>query len=198
VLGTLRGIGARGEQKVTDNKVIRRACYSLRARLAAACLLGLLSACATAPIYSQKVDGASTGYTDERLAQNRFRVTYTGGGSTVRETVEDFLLFRAAQVTLESRAAWFAFDTRDTSAHTTYLSSFNGFPRGPGFGWRDRWDWWPDDGAETTAITRYQAYAEIVTLSEAQAHTDPHALNAQDVITRLGPKVLPPPQATTK
>ncbi len=174
------------------NNAAQPAAYSLSASLALACLLGLLSGCVTAPVYSQKVEGASTGYTDERLAQNRFRVTYSGSASTKREAVEDFLLFRAAQVTLEAGSSWFVFDTRDTLAHTTYFSDFNGFPPGPGFGWRRRWQWWPGDGTETTtAMTRYQAYAEIVTLSETQAHSDPHALNAQDVINRLGPKILP-------
>jgi len=167
--------------------------YGRTIGFAATYLLISLSGCSTASVYSQKVEGASTGYTDVRLAQNRFRVTYSGGASTRRETVEDFLLFRAAQVTLESGTAWFVFDMRDTQAKTTYFSDFNGFPQGPGFGWRHRWDWWPGEDTETTtALTRYQAYAEIVTLSDAQAHADPHALNAQDVINRLGPKVLPP------
>jgi hypothetical protein len=175
-----------------SDKQIWPLAYSLSTGLALAFLLGLLSGCATVPVYGQKTEGASTGYTDERLAQNRFRVTYSGSASTKRETVEDFLLFRAAQVTLEAGASWFVFDTRDTLAHTTYFSDFNGFPPGPGFGWRHRWEWWPGEGAETTtAMTRYQAYAEIVTLSEAQADADPHALNAQDVINRLDPKILP-------
>jgi len=156
-------------------------------------LVALLVSCAAPAVYAPKAEGARTGYTDEQLGQNRFRVTYTGDSATPRETVEDYLLFRAAQVTQTAGAQWFVFDTRDTKAKTTYFSDFDGFPYGPGFGWRRDWLWWPGDPmAESRPITRYQAYAEIVILTPDQAHADPHALNAQDILTRLGPKVLPP------
>ena len=52
-----------------------------------------------------------------------------------------------------------------------------------------------DSDAITRPITRYEAYAEIVLLTEAQAHNDPRALNAQSVIAHLSPLVAPPPPA---
>ena len=57
----------------------------------------------------------------------------------------------------------------------------------------DPWDpFWADNPIPRT---RYEAYAEIVMLTPAQAKDDPHALNAADVIAHLGPAAAPPPPA---
>ena len=154
----------------------------------------MLTGCATGPApYQPKVGDATNGYTDQQLAQNRYRVTYIGTVSTPRTTVETYLLFRAAQVTQAAGFAAFAFDDRDTKAHTTYFTDdfgFFGYPHRH-FGW---WGGWPDDDQfETRAVTRYEAYAEIVMLTADQAKADPRSLNAQDVLNRLGPQVAPPP-----
>ena len=138
------------------------------------------------------------GYTDLRLDQNRFRVTYSGNSATGRETVENFLLMRAAQLTLQSGFSHFLFDTRDTKAKTTYFSSFTGWPgRGP-YGWY--WHSWPGDfggppfdtEAESRPMTRFEAYAEIVMLTAAQAAKEPRAIDAHEIEARIGPLVAPP------
>jgi hypothetical protein len=163
----------------------------------AACLCAglLLTGCATGPAaYQAKTDDTTNGYTDQQLAQNRYRVTYTGTISTPRATVETYLLFRAAQVTQAAGFAAFAFDDRDTKAHTTYFTDDFGWfgPPHRRFGWY--WSGFPgDDQIETRPVTRYEAYAEIIMLTADQAKADPRALNAQDVLGRLGPQVLPPP-----
>jgi hypothetical protein len=162
-----------------------------------------LAGCATPTPYAAATDDRSTGYSDKRLADNRFRVTFTGNSATKRETVENFLLLRSAEVTRDAGFGWFVFDDRDTEAKTTYHTDFAGYPGwGPGFrrgfgfyhhSWlHDPWDpFWADD-AETRPTTRYQAYAEIILLTPEQAKQDPHALQASDVITRLGPSAAPP------
>jgi hypothetical protein len=152
-----------------------------------------LSGCEIGPApFAPKTADSATGYTDEQLAQNRFRVTFTGNSQTPREAIEDDLLLRAAQVTQAAGAQWFMFAERDTKAKTRYISTFDDMPgwHRP-FGWYG-WGGWPDE-ADTRPITHYMAYAEIVTLTQAQAKADPRSLNAQDVIDHLAPKVLPPP-----
>jgi hypothetical protein len=168
-----------------------------KAWLISACLCAsfLLAGCAVGPApYGPKTTDSFSGYTDQQLAQNRYRVTYTGTNSTPRATVENYLLFRAAQVTQAAGFAAFAFADRDTKAHTTYFTDdfgWFGFPHRR-FGWY--WSDWPmDDELESRPITRYEAYAEIVMLTADQAKADPRALNAQDVLNRLGPLVMPPP-----
>ncbi|HSM96468.1 MAG TPA: hypothetical protein VLT91_10515 [Rhizomicrobium sp.] len=159
-------------------------------------LMSSLAACTTPTPYGPRMEGGTTGYTDERLAQNRYRVTFSGNAVTPRTAVEDYLLYRAAQVTIDSGYAAFEFDTRDTKAKTTYLSTFDTFPYGPGyrpFGWY--WHNWAFDNVDVRSqpVTRYEAYAEIVMLTAEQAKSEPRSLDAHDVMSRLGPRVLPPP-----
>jgi len=154
-----------------------------------------VSACAPEqPYFGPKDADHSTGYTDEKLDQNRYRVTYSGSSVTNRETVENFLLLRAAQVAVQAGATFFMFDMRDTKAHTTYFSDFPGWGGGPGFGWYRHS--WPYDGfdneVETRPVVRFQAYAEIVLLTDAQATKEPRAINVQSIIQRLGPAAAPP------
>ena len=172
--------------------------------LACTALVLSLSGCMTATPYQPAQTSDSTGYHDERLAQNRYRITFQGNSATKRETVENFLMLRAAEVTRDAGSQWFVFDERDTEAHTTYSTPFVGDPFwGPGWhhhGWyrrswiHDPWDpFWADN---PIPHTRYEAYAEIILLTPAQAKADPHAMNAADVIGRLGPAAAPPPPAS--
>jgi hypothetical protein len=41
-------------------------------------------------------------------------------------------------------------------------------------------------------VVRFQAYAEIVLLTDAQATKEPRAINVQSIIQRLGPAAAPP------
>ena len=60
-----------------------------------------VSACETATPYQplQQGTSASGGFTDQKLDQNHFRVTFQGNTLTSRETVETYLLFRTAELT---------------------------------------------------------------------------------------------------
>ena len=163
-----------------------------------------LAGCATPPTpYAPKTGDASTGYTDQQLDHNRFRVTFAGNSVTSRETVENYLLLRSAEVTLAAGYDYFLFDTRDTKAKTTYLSSFSGWPGWHGYGWY--WHSWAYDpfgpgpfGMDTTSrpIIRYQAYAEIVLLTADQAKNEPRAANAREIIAHLQPPPPAPPPSS--
>ena len=63
-------------------------------------------------------------------------------------------------------------------------------PFRPRFGWY--WHNWDYD-ADTYPTTRYEAYAEIVMLTPEQAKSEPRAVDAQDIVSHLGPIVQPPP-----
>ena len=176
-------------------RIIRR----LAAGLGFAALLGLAGCMSPAP-YAPKTGESATGYTDQQLTDNRYRVTFTGNSVTDRETVEDYLLLRAAEVTLNAGYDYFVFDTRSTKAKTTYMSSFTGWPGWGGYGWYwHSWAWGPYGpygpayGAETSRpITRYKAYAEIVVLTGDQAKKEPRAINAHEIIDHLRPPPPPP------
>ena len=169
-----------------------------------------LAGCATPAAYAPMTPGQATGYTDRQLSDNRWRVTFTGNSVTPRETVENSLLLRAAEVTLASGHSHFVFDTRDTKAQTRYDAfpvgppafgyGFHGgfgygYGYGPGYwGFRPAWGYsafGPD--VDIVSTTKYESYAEIVVLNDEQAQREPRAVDARAVIARMPPPVPPPP-----
>ncbi len=152
----------------------------------------VLAACQSPATYRPRASGADTGYADQQLTANRYRITFTGNAATRRDVVENYLLLRAAEVTLKAGYHAFIFDTRDTETQTSYRSDFIGGP-----GWRGSyWHSWPYGGAGESVtsrpITAYDAYGEIVLLSDEQAKAEPRALRAEDVIAHLGPLAASP------
>lgn len=67
-------------------------------RLLAPLLALLVSACATLTPYQPVNRGY--GYSEQKLDADRFRVTFAGSAATPKQTVENYLLFRAAEVTI--------------------------------------------------------------------------------------------------
>jgi hypothetical protein len=102
--------------------------------------------------------------------------------------VEDDLLLRAAQVSLAAGYGHFLFDTRDTKANTR-VTAFPDYAPGPFWG-RD-WRFHPTFGygadVDIVTTTSYQAYAEIVVLSDTEAAHEPRALDARSVVQNLTP-----------
>ena len=182
--------------------------------IASLALAGLLSACATATPYQPNLPGqaVSGGYSEQRVEANRFRVNFSGNSLTSRETVEGYLLFRAAELTVQEGYDWFAVVDRNTEAdRRTYVerdplySPWYGPSYGywrpywryyGGFGWRT-WDpWWGDpfwaDRMDVRTVTKVEASAEIVMNRGAKPADDPRAFDARAVIANLGPRVTRP------
>ncbi len=185
-----------------------------RAALAAV-LAGALgmTACATATPYQPNVRGqaVSGGYSEYRLEMNRYRVTFAGNTLTSRETVERYLLFRAAELTVQSGHDWFLIADRDTDRTSrTYVepdplygpSWRYGYWRpywryyGPRMGWRT-WDpYWGDpfwaDRVDVRTVERFEASAEIVMNQGPRPVNEPRAFDARDVLANLGPTIVRP------
>lgn len=70
-------------------------------------LLLTLAACASQPLYSPASRPDSPGYWETQLTDDRFRVTFVGRNNTSSETVQDYALLRAAELTLASGNDWF-------------------------------------------------------------------------------------------
>jgi hypothetical protein len=66
----------------------------------------MLAACATTGLYQAR-DGEN-GYAETRQSEAQWRVEFVGDDFASRETVETYLLYRAAELTAESGYAWFA------------------------------------------------------------------------------------------
>jgi hypothetical protein len=186
----------------------------MKRHLTALALIAVLgaSACATnGPTFTpyQAAVPGKFGFSDQRIEATRYRITFEGNSRTTRQRVEDSLLLRAANVTLENGYDWFQVVNRATDPKTyqlrtpsMYSSSFGG-----GFAsyryWSPRhgWIFYRDPFAfngfydnfggndDVREITRFQANAEII-LGKGPKPTDRgDAFDARDVSTNLTPRL---------
>ena len=142
----------------------------------------LLAACATPTPYQPARDGL--GYAEQRLESNRYKVTFSGNSRTSKETVENYLLYRAAEVTLRSGYDYFVMAQQGTEAETRYSQTFSG-----GFG-SGFYSWYPRSaigfGVGTSIpSTEYQAEANIVMFKGKKAPNDVKAFSASELKANL-------------
>lgn len=178
-------------------------------------LTALVSACATATPYQPNIPGqaVSGGFSEQRLEGDRFRVTFSGNSLTSRDTVEAYLLFRAAELTVQQGYDWFGIVERDTERDRRTYVERDPFYRpwygptygywrpywryyGGGFGWRT-WDpYWGDpfwaDRLDVRTVEKFEATAEIVMRKGPKPADDPRAFDARGVMDNLGPRVMRP------
>ncbi|WP_411888028.1 CC0125/CC1285 family lipoprotein [Hydrocarboniphaga effusa] len=87
---------------------------TLRTPFALLAMSLLLAACATATPYQPQAKSGE-GYSEQRLETNRYRIRSVGNSATSRETVENYLMYRAAEITLQNGYDWFAIADRATN-----------------------------------------------------------------------------------
>ncbi|WP_213980986.1 hypothetical protein [Sphingomonas sp. dw_22] len=190
---------------------------STRRRVAALSLAvagGLtLASCMTATPY-QPATGSSAatraGYSDTQIESNRFRVSFSGNTLTSRETVERYLLYRSAELTVQNGFDYFVLSDRDTEKKSeTYRTPGVGYG-GPWGYWgptwryyRPRWGWrsydpffddpfWNARDWDYRTVNSYEASAEIVTGKGPKPTDNLRAFDAHEVLSRLGPKIEMP------
>lgn len=163
----------------------------------------LLAACTTATPYGPASKTGGYGFSDQRIEDNRYRITFRGNSTTSREIVENALLYRAAELTVQRGFDYFLVFEQDTEARTTYRSSsypaFYGrygygspfyhphysFPYyAYGFGWGYPYD------SYAYETTRYSAVAFISMHKGEKPANDRTAFDAREVLRNLGPVVL--------
>jgi len=165
-----------------------------------------LSACATATPY-QAIGETSVrgGYADERISENRFRVTFAGNTMTSRDTVEMYLLYRSAEITVQAGYDCFEAVSRGTDRDTRYVGSPDPWWGGSRWGpyWHPSWRWygrggwsrwdpfWGDDW-DVREVTRYEAHAEIILRRGPCPRDERYIFDARDVLQNLGPRVARP------
>ncbi len=187
----------------------------LMTALAVGALAGGLAACETATPYQQLIPGHASagGYSDTRLDASHWRVTFSGNSMTSRETVERYLLFRAAELTVSQGDDWFEEVKQTTDKKTDvfvdpFYSSWSygygwhpywrfhgagfyggwggwGGGWGPGWGWGDPWG--------PSYISTYDRYDASSQISMGKGpKPDAQALDAHEVLVNLGPGIVRP------
>lgn len=174
-----------------------------------------LGGCATSTPYqpasvSSQVSG---GYSEVRLGADRYRVTFAGNTLTSREKVEGYLLYRAAELTVQQGYDWFFIVERETEHEVERRIEPDPFYRpwygsgylywqpywryyGRPYGWRT-WDPYWDDPFWTSrvdirTIERFEATAEIEMHRGLTPSVNDRAFDARDVLRTLGPQVERP------
>ena len=185
--------------------------------IAASVLALSLTGCETATPYQPLgAPGTKTagGYFDHQIEANRWQVGFKGNELTSRQTVERFLLYRAAQLTTSQGYDWFEAVSRHTDKKTdTYAdvdplySGWGGY-WGPdwgyyrrGYGWRGygyggfRGGWggpgWGPGAFDYSQVDQFQATAEII-LGHGAKPNNRQAFDARSVLEHLGGAVQPP------
>ena len=178
----------------------------LTAPFAALVLAAALAGCATSTAYQPRTGSAGQGFADTRLEDNRFRVSFSGNSITPRDTVETYLLYRAAELTLAQGFETFVIADRHTDTKTSTLVTPDPWP-GPYGGWRLDWSYYygfgqdpfwreprfgPGRHLETNTTEKFKAEAEILLLKGPKDLNDPKAFDARSIMANLGPKVVRP------
>lgn len=149
-------------------------------------LLVVLGACTTSPTPYQP-DAGRYGYSEQQLEDDRYRVTFAGNSATPRDVVRNYLLFRAAELTLAAGHDYFIVVDQEMEGS----SSGGASPRvGVGVG---------SGGSTSIGVglstflgggdggVRYTAFADILTRDGEKPAGDPDAYDARDLIERLRP-----------
>lgn len=165
--------------------------------------VGLLAGCATQTAYQAAGPGTEGyGYHEQTIEPNRVRISFRGNSLTDRETVDTYLLYRAAELTLQQGKDYFVIADRQTERHSRLQSE--GFDRSPfGYwffsprhGWRGWYDPFWDNPVEYREITRYEAFAEITMFNGHKPADNPNAYDAREVQANLQGRIVRPPPAS--
>jgi hypothetical protein len=113
-----------------------------------------LAGCVTA----YRPENMTGGYTNFRLAETAYRVRFKGNNYTSREKVEQFLLYRCAQLTTQLGYDYFVFVAQDTIDISDLFAQAGLFPR------------------------NYHATAHIKVIADTD---HPAAYNAKEVMRRI-------------
>lgn len=160
----------------------------------AALLLGL-GGCATTPVY-QAANGSNFGYLDQKIEDDHYRISYNGDASTPRATVENFLLYRMSEVTLEQGFDYFIVIDSDTECHTKYIETVDGEPchyyrpYGAAFPYHG-YGYICDSTTRTYESKRYEAVAFISLFNGEKPSDNAFAFDARTVASNLESEVHP-------
>jgi hypothetical protein len=170
-----------------------------------------LAACATSTPYGPATSKNPYGFTDQKIEDGRYRIVFRGNSSTNRETVETYLLYRAAELTIENGFDYFVVTEQDTETSRRYSTTANPaffgryyYGYGPyccafpyyAYGWGWGAPFGPDLDYSTREITRYSAVAFIKMFKGQKPADDPQAFDARSVVENLRAYVVAPPASS--
>jgi hypothetical protein len=181
---------------------------NLKTMAAPVAALALLAGCTTATPY-QPLGATSVrgGFVDQQLDASHFRVSFYGNSLTSRQQVENYLLYRSAELTAQRGFNCFTIVNHGTDRNTTVqVNPYGGFGGGLYGGFSPFWrfhgpfGWYNYDpfmggpfmpgSYDIDTIDQYQAMADIAVGNNCAA--GPSTFNAQQVMQNLRPYIVYP------
>jgi hypothetical protein len=166
---------------------------TLMRQLCALALLVVLVACTSPTPYRAATD--DTGYRDQQIETNRFRVSFTGNSATPLGRVQDYALYRAAELTVANGFDYFRVASRSTDTQGGVVSGPSvGFGVGGGTG--------GGGGGVGIGLSSIlgggypqgsTVSMDIVMFRGEKPADDQNAYDAHQVLRRLAPTVQAPP-----
>lgn len=188
--------------------------------LSALSALAILGACATATPY-QAAGDSQKGYANQQIETNRWMISFAGNSLTDRQTVETYLLYRAAELTDLEGYDYFQVIRRETDedrrliatgydAFDPFYSNFycnyrfygrHGVLRGYPRSWYRRragfhgpfgyHDPFWGSSWDYREVVRYEATSEII-MGKGEKPSDPSFFNADEVLMNLSGQIVRP------
>jgi hypothetical protein len=155
----------------------------------------VVAACQTPTPSRQALSPYDDGYTTQQIESNRFRISFKGNSLTTRQTVDTYMLYRAAEVTLQGGGDYFVVVNKDVDKNTAYENYGDDLA----WGWGGGWGWRHGFGGAgyagggfdyTRPISSYDAIADIMTFRGPKPMGNPNAYDARDVLNAIGPTVV--------
>jgi hypothetical protein len=163
----------------------------LREALLGLVALGVLAGCGGGPTPYQPASGRY-GYSEQQIEDNRYRVTFAGNDLTPADTVQNYLLYRAAEITLDRGYDYFTMVDRNLDRSTTYWGTGPSTYLGTGFG-RGSGGFVGFGTSTARPIDSYTAYADVVMFRGEKPADDVNAYDAREVLRRLDATIQPAP-----
>jgi hypothetical protein len=163
-----------------------------------------------APVVSDAAPGV---FTAQQRGPARFHLTVAGHAFTSRESIEKYLAYRAAKLTMDQHFSWFSFAESRAKGDTAPVPKPD--PSGPRYSFRleffrpvwryrtaaapamQRWSPFSHaaffaDGADPKSITQYEVSADIVLHKGMVADDNPLAFDGSALSQLLLNQVAPP------
>ena len=178
---------------------------------AVALCIAALTGCTTAtpyqPYRAGDLSAAHGGYSEQRLGADRFLVRFHGNELTSRERVEGYMLYRAAELTLQNGYDSFEIVERHTEHdvetrvrpdpfYPSWYGSTYGWWRPhwryyyPGTGWGP-WSPYGYGSVDIQRVESFEAEAEII-MRRGVSNLGRRVFDARRVIADLGPTIQMP------
>ncbi|GJM11692.1 MAG: hypothetical protein DHS20C12_00950 [Pseudohongiella sp.] len=99
---------------LTINSKARKRSRSLKSAVLALAAASLVACSSTSTDYVVADDAGDYGYSERKLTESRYRVSFTGNSKTPVDLVQDYALLRAAELTVQKNYDWFEVAERST------------------------------------------------------------------------------------